>query len=445
MRKSVRRVVISVVVALALLIALAAGAGWWWVSGSIPSLDAEWRLPGLQGPVEIVTDRHGVPQRLRARRRPTRGSWPAPCTRATACGRWSSIAAPRYGRLAEVLGEAALPIDRRMLTLRIRAAAAAEWPRLGPSARAALQRYAEGVNAATAGMDRPPAAAGVPASGLHARSLDARGLAGHRAAARLPAGREPGRRAAAPRPGPRRRRRSKRDRLAGRLSRRRADRARRHRPAAAGDPRGAGGHDVCRARPDATVVSPRACHPAAPARRPGLARPGCAAWQQQRLGGVGPADGHRPPDPGQRPAPAHRAALGVVRGAPGGRRPRRAGRVGAWHALRRHRPQRPHRLGLHQHRRRRAGLRRRAGRHRRPPRPGRQGLGTGGGGRRARFRSAGGPSRRRSRSGAPVRGRLRRREPRVGDAAGMAVARCAAPGGAARAGAQVVGVRRRVR
>ena len=54
------------------------------------------------------------------------------------------------GRLAEVLGESALPIDRRMLTLRIRAAAAAEWARLRPPAKAALERYAEGVNAATA-------------------------------------------------------------------------------------------------------------------------------------------------------------------------------------------------------------------------------------------------------------------------------------------------------
>jgi penicillin G amidase len=157
-RKSVRWVLTRVIVALALLIALAAGAGWWWVSGSIPSLDAEWRLPGLQGPVEIVTDRHGVPN---VYARDVTDAWFMAGALHARDRLWQMELYRRaaYGRLAEVLGEAALPIDRRMLTLRIRAAAAAEWPRLGPSARAALQRYAEGVNAATAGMEgrrQPP-------------------------------------------------------------------------------------------------------------------------------------------------------------------------------------------------------------------------------------------------------------------------------------------------
>jgi penicillin amidase len=48
-------------VALILLVAAAAGLGWWWARSSIPSLDAEWRLPGLREPIEVVSDPHGVP------------------------------------------------------------------------------------------------------------------------------------------------------------------------------------------------------------------------------------------------------------------------------------------------------------------------------------------------------------------------------------------------
>ena len=57
-------------------------------------------------------------------------------------------------------------------------------------------------------------------------------------------------------------------------------------------------------RSDAAVVNAaRAIRPRA-ARRARLARPDRAARQQQHLGGVGPADRHRPAAPGQRPAPA---------------------------------------------------------------------------------------------------------------------------------------------
>jgi penicillin amidase len=54
------------------------------------------------------------------------------------------------GRLSEVLGEATLPIDKRFLTLNLRAAAEAEWARARPEVKTALERYAEGVNAVIA-------------------------------------------------------------------------------------------------------------------------------------------------------------------------------------------------------------------------------------------------------------------------------------------------------
>ena len=155
MRKS--RIIRRVIVALVLLLVATVGAGWWLVRSSVPSLDAGWRLNGLRGPVEIVSDGHGVPH---VYARDAEDAWFMAGALHARDRLWQMELYRRAasGRLAEILGETALPIDRRMLTLRIRAAAAAEWSRLRPPARAALERYAEGVNAATAtlaGRRRP--------------------------------------------------------------------------------------------------------------------------------------------------------------------------------------------------------------------------------------------------------------------------------------------------
>jgi penicillin G amidase len=143
----VKRLLIAIV-----LLALAGlGAGWWWARGSVPSLDVDWTLAGLHGPVEVVSDRHGVPH---VYARDTDDAWFAAGALHARDRLWQMELYRRasLGRLAEALGEPALAIDRRMLTLRIRAAADAEFARLGGPARAALNRYAEGVNAAMAGL-----------------------------------------------------------------------------------------------------------------------------------------------------------------------------------------------------------------------------------------------------------------------------------------------------
>ncbi|MGD9903817.1 MAG: penicillin acylase family protein [Vicinamibacterales bacterium] len=151
MRKSVRRVITRLAVVVVVLLIGALGAGWWWVRSSIPSLDAAWALPGLRSPVEVVADAHGVPH---VYARDVEDAWFMAGALHARDRLWQMELYRRAasGRLAELLGEVALPIDRRMLTLRIRPAAAAEWSRLGTPARTALQRYAEGVNAVVAGM-----------------------------------------------------------------------------------------------------------------------------------------------------------------------------------------------------------------------------------------------------------------------------------------------------
>ena len=144
-------------IAIFLLVVLAGAGAWWWARQSVPSLDGEWRLAGLGGPVEVLHDGFGVPH---VYARDTADAWFVAGALHARDRFWQMELYRRAanGRLSEVLGEATLAIDQRMLTLGIRAAAQAELARLGPPARAALTRYAEGVNAAAAsiqGRQRP--------------------------------------------------------------------------------------------------------------------------------------------------------------------------------------------------------------------------------------------------------------------------------------------------
>ena len=58
------------------------------------------------------------------------------------------------GRLSEIFGAATVRADKRFLALGLRRAASAEWQTATPAVRTALQRYADGVNAAFASMGR---------------------------------------------------------------------------------------------------------------------------------------------------------------------------------------------------------------------------------------------------------------------------------------------------
>jgi penicillin amidase len=129
-----------------LFVLAAGGGGWWWVRSSLPLLDGELAVPGLQAPVEVLMDRWGVPH-LYAR--DAEDAWFAVGVFHARDRLWQMELYRRAadGRLSELLGEATLPIDRRFRTLGLRAAADAEWARVGPAARMALTRYAEGVNA----------------------------------------------------------------------------------------------------------------------------------------------------------------------------------------------------------------------------------------------------------------------------------------------------------
>lgn len=139
-------------VVLTLVLVLVAGvSGWWWLRSSLPILDGQVPLPGLRAPIEVLIDGHGVPS---VYARDEEDAWFAAGVLHARDRRWQMELYRRVtmGRLSEVLGAATIPFDQRFLTLGLRQAAKAEWERAGPHVRVALERYAAGVNAASAGL-----------------------------------------------------------------------------------------------------------------------------------------------------------------------------------------------------------------------------------------------------------------------------------------------------
>ena len=130
------------------LLVAGVASGWWWVRGSLPALDGQISLPGLQAPVEVLFDAHGIPSIYA---RDPDDAWFAAGVMHARDRRWQMELYRRVtlGRLSEALGDATIAFDQRFLTLGLRQAAKAEWERATPDVRLALERYAAGVNAAT--------------------------------------------------------------------------------------------------------------------------------------------------------------------------------------------------------------------------------------------------------------------------------------------------------
>ncbi len=118
----------------------------WWARQSLPVLDGEEHVSGLVAPAEVIFDQYGVPHVYAA------GMEDAWATVGVLHARerlWQMELYRRaaYGRLSEVLGERTLPVDRRLLTLGLKAGAEAEWEAASPAVRTALTHYTDGVNA----------------------------------------------------------------------------------------------------------------------------------------------------------------------------------------------------------------------------------------------------------------------------------------------------------
>lgn len=142
-------VTLLLVIAGALLAAVAAFLAylyWWQIARAQPRLEGTLTLPGLDAPVEVLRDKHGVPH-IYARSR-------ADLFRAQgfvhAQDRFWQMEQQRRiarGTLAEIFGEPALEADRFSRTVGFLRAAEAELAALDAGTRAVLDWYTAGVNA----------------------------------------------------------------------------------------------------------------------------------------------------------------------------------------------------------------------------------------------------------------------------------------------------------
>jgi penicillin amidase len=141
-RRWPRRVLLGVVGLIPLLGFLAFGVLWL----TVPADNLVLRIPGLSAPVDITIDGNGVPRIRAANERDA----------ATALGfihardrmfQMELMRRAASGRLSELVGPSALPIDKQMRVFGLARLAEADVAAQSPETRALLEAYAAGVNA----------------------------------------------------------------------------------------------------------------------------------------------------------------------------------------------------------------------------------------------------------------------------------------------------------
>jgi penicillin amidase len=137
-----RRILIIVLPVLAAV----AGGGIWYLRSSLPQTSGRIFVAGLKHPVRIIRDADDVP--LIVARNADDAAFGLGFVHAQErLFQMELMRRTGAGRLAEIFGKKALPIDRLMRVLGLYRAAKAEIPYLSPQTRRLLAAYAAGVNA----------------------------------------------------------------------------------------------------------------------------------------------------------------------------------------------------------------------------------------------------------------------------------------------------------
>ncbi len=134
------------VIALVLLLVLASVAGAWLVRRPLPQVEGTIEVPGLTGEVVVIRDAQGIPQLYAD----SMSDLMMAQGFVHAQERFYEMDVRRHitaGRLSELFGADTVETDRFVRTLGWRRVAEEELPLLQPQTRAALDAYADGVNA----------------------------------------------------------------------------------------------------------------------------------------------------------------------------------------------------------------------------------------------------------------------------------------------------------
>jgi len=141
------RIVLLWALALAVILpVLGAGAGYIWWRQGLPQLNGDIALPGLEKPVRVIRDTHGVPHIF--------ADSMADAARALgylhAQDRMFQMDVTRrvlQGRIAAIAGPGAVSLDKQFRTLDLAGRAADSLKVLSPELKRELRAYADGVNA----------------------------------------------------------------------------------------------------------------------------------------------------------------------------------------------------------------------------------------------------------------------------------------------------------
>ncbi|MEI2416352.1 penicillin acylase family protein [Orrella sp. JC864] len=149
------RLVFLLVSCLALLAAAAALGAWLWLRASLPQLDGSVPAAGLREPAVLLRDAAGSVT-VQARNRNDLAYATGLAHGQDRYFQMDLLRRNSAGELAELLGQAALPLDRRNRPHRFHARARAAYEALPEADRALLQAYAQGVNAGREGLRARP-------------------------------------------------------------------------------------------------------------------------------------------------------------------------------------------------------------------------------------------------------------------------------------------------
>lgn len=140
------RVLGRILLTLLFLVAVVIAGGYLWLRSSLPQTDGTIAVQGVNAAVMITRDAHGIPT-IRAQSDADAAFGLGYVEAQDRLFQMDTMRRYGEGRLSELVGAAAVDVDKSMRTLGLNHAAEAQYPLLSPELRAVFDAYAAGVNA----------------------------------------------------------------------------------------------------------------------------------------------------------------------------------------------------------------------------------------------------------------------------------------------------------